>query len=189
MADVEYDIDSDTTVDLIVPDPINTNSGIQLQLTQPSKTKSSPEVQPFKTESSADLKLELVQPFKTSSEIDVKPLELTLKPLKADLDLDTDSNLTLDLKPAVVDLCLTANIGKVPNLRVNLPYQHHVAFTWFGTEIWGLTFSGQQDIVTQELKQQPKVVWGGSRTTPPGGAGERRSPSREVGGLRVRLGD
>jgi hypothetical protein len=174
MVDYNYDIDSDSanTVDVIGLDNISANNTI---------------------EADADLKLELVQPFKaeTGSVLDIKPLELTIKPLEADLNLDTNSSMTLDLKPAVIDLCLTANIGKVPNVCVNMPYRHHIGFTWFGTEIWGYTFSGQQDLVVEELARKPKVVWGDVAHTgspshrpqkPPGPA------SRQAGGLRVSLG-
>jgi hypothetical protein len=188
MPDYNYDIDSDSTntVDVIVPDIINANNTIRANTTAENTNTNT-------TRADADLKLTLVQPFKaeTSSALDIEPLELTIKPLKADLDLDTNSNLTLDLKPAVIDLCLTTNIGKVPNLRVNLPYHHHVGFTWFGSEIWGYTFSGQQDMVVEELERQPKVVWGGATHT---GSPSRRaqqpvgSASRQAGGLRVRLG-
>src|SRR5450755_1590120 len=79
----------------------------------------------------ADLKLELPQPFKTdgANKVTIDPIkadlgtnsELKIDPLKADLDtstslhidpLRTDSNVSLDVKPAVVDLCLTLNIGR-----------------------------------------------------------------------------
>ncbi|MDX1416667.1 MAG: hypothetical protein R3293_20875 [Candidatus Promineifilaceae bacterium] len=186
MADYNYDIDSESTntVDIVGLDDVNTNSTV----------KANADLNTDNTiKADADLKLELAQPFKaeTESALEIKPLELTIKPLKADLDLDTKSNLTLDLKPAVVDLCLTTNIGKVPNLCINLPYHHHIGFTWFGTEIWGYTFSGQQDMVVSELERQPKVVWGDTTQTgsPPHRAHKPAGPaSRQAGGLRVRLG-
>jgi hypothetical protein len=143
----------------------------------------------------ADLKLELPQPFKTegSNTIEVKPLEI--KPLKADLGthlaidpLKTDSSLSVDLKPAVVDLCLTLNIGKLPNVCITQPYHHRIGFSLFGIEVWGFSFSGEQETVIQERHLQPKVSLGAAPSSawlPP-----HRAPptSREAGGLRVRLG-
>lgn len=168
----------------------------------------------------ADLKLELPQPFKTenSSSLELKPIEikpLELKPLRADLGTDnhlkieplklelqldpvkTDSSMTLDLKPAVIDLCLTANIGKLPNVCIRQPYHHHVGFTLFGAEVWGLTLSGQQDTVIDELDRQPRVAWEGAQISQPPQRPHQHSgqspkpqpgqPSRQVGGLRIRL--
>jgi hypothetical protein len=151
----------------------------------------------------ADLKLELPQPFKTenSSVLEVKPLKadlgtnthLVIEPLKLELKaepLKTDSSLSLDLKPAVIDLCLTTNIGKLPNVCIRQPYHHHIGFTLYGTEVWGFTFSGQQETVVEELDRQPQVAWGGALATwpPPRPAPQpTQPPSRHVGGLRVRL--
>jgi hypothetical protein len=152
----------------------------------------------------ANLKLELPQPFKTenSSALEVKPLKadlgtdthLAIDPLKLELQaqpLKTDSSLSLDLKPAVIDLCLTTNVGKLPNVCIRQPYHHHVGFTLFGTEVWGFTFSGQQETVVEELDRQPKVAWGGALTTwPPQRPATQPAAqpvSRDVGGLRVRV--
>ena len=176
MADAEfdYDIDSDSTntYDIVGLDNVKTDNKVDADL---------------------GLKLELPQPYKveTASALDIKPLELTIKPLEADLDLETKSNLTLDLKPAVIDLCLTTNFGKIPNMCVRLPYQHHIGFTLFGTEIWGYTFSGQQDMVVEELEKQPKVIWGETAQISSGSHAAPKNtnpPSRHAGGLRVRLG-
>jgi hypothetical protein len=157
----------------------------------------------------ADLKLELPQPFTTSNSnsLEIKPLEI--KPLKADLGTDThlaieplklelqadpiktDSSLTLDLKPAVIDLCVTTNIGKLPNVCIRQPYHHHFGFTLYGVELWGLTFSGQQETVIEDLNRQPNLAWGGAVTAwpphhpPPQAAAP--PPTRETGGLRVRV--
>jgi hypothetical protein len=148
----------------------------------------------------ADLNLALTQPFKTESELDLEAelatdTHLAIDPLKLQLQADplrTDSNLTLDLKPAVIDFCFTTNIGKVPNVCIRQPYQHHFGFTLFGAEVWGFTFSGQQETVIEELDRRPKVVWGGARVTwPPSGPASPpapQPPTRDAGGLRIRLG-
>lgn len=147
----------------------------------------------------ADLKLELPQPLKTESaaSLEVKPLEV--KPLKADLGttnhlqidpLKTDSSLSLDLKPAVVDLCLTLNLGKLPNVCIRQPYHHHIGFTLWGTEIWGYTFSGEQETVIHEQRPQPAVAFGAapSWTARPAPRPAPEPPTRESSGLRIRLG-
>jgi hypothetical protein len=178
MADVEYDIDSDSTntVDILGLNDIKAN-----------------------------LKLELPQPFKTenSSSLDIKPLKadlgtdthLEIKPLKLELQVDpmkTDNSYTVDLKPTVVDLCLTTNIGKLPNVCIRQPYSHHIGFTLYNVEVWGFTFSGQQETVIEDLPRQPKVMygdvvpsWSPQRPAPHASA---QPPSRQIGGLRVRLG-
>lgn len=166
MADVEIKAGSTNTVDILGLDDIN-----------------------------ADVTLGLKQPFKaeTATALDVKPL-------KADLGtnnriavepLTTDSSLSVDLKPAVVDLCLTLNVGKLPNVCIKQPYHHHVGFTLWGTEMWGYTFSGEQETLIQEQHPQPRVALGGARPAWPVHAAPRAAPeppTRETGGLRVRLG-
>jgi hypothetical protein len=145
----------------------------------------------LKADIKGDFKLELPQPLKTeaSSEITVQPLKadigstthLEIDPLKA------DSIVSVDLKPAVVDLCLTVNIGKLPNVCIKQPYRHHIGFTLWGTEVWGYTFSGEQETVIQERHPQPWVAMGGSQAVRPArDLGE--PPTRESGGLRIRLG-
>jgi hypothetical protein len=155
----------------------------------------------------ADLKLELPQPLKTESsyDYDIKAevgtkSDLAIEPLKADLGttsrlaidpLKTDSSVTLDLKPAVVDLCLTLNIGKVASVCIRQPYHHHFGFTLFGTEVWGFTVSGEQETVVQELDRHPHVAvgspaphWPSPHASSPSG----QPPTRHAGGLRVRIG-
>lgn len=153
----------------------------------------------------ANLKLEGGAPVKldNTNTIDIKPLEikpldlgtdthLAIDPLKLELaPLKSDHSMTLDLKPAVIDLCLTTNIGKLPNVCIRQPYHHHVGFTLFGTEVWGYTFSGQQETVIEELERQPHVAWRGAVATwpahPPSQPHVVSPPSRSSGGLRVRL--
>jgi hypothetical protein len=139
----------------------------------------------------ADLKLELPQPLKTETTSALK-----VEPLKADLGttshvqidpLTTNSSLSVDLKPAVVDLCLTLNVGKLPNVCIKQPYHHHIGFTLWGTEVWGYTFSGEQETVIQDQHPRPRVVsapW----TASPAPRGVSEPPTRETGGLRIRLG-
>jgi hypothetical protein len=147
----------------------------------------------------ADLNLSLPQPFKTSSELDIKPLKadlgtnthLAIDPLKLQLQADP-LNLSLDLKPAVIDFCYTTNIGKLPNVCIRQPYQHHFGFTWFGIEMWGFTFSGQQETVIEDIERRPKVIWGGARVSSPSHSPERSAPqpprTQEADGLRIRIG-
>jgi len=146
-----------------------------------------------------ELELKLPQPFKTEG-----ANTLELKPLKADLDTDshlkvepltTDSSVTVDLKPAVVDLCLTLNVGKLPNVRIKQPYHHRVGFSLFGMELWGFSISGEQETVIQEQHQHPRVALGAGHapwTAPPHSARRHphppEPPVRESGGLRIRLG-
>ena len=135
----------------------------------------------------ADLTLKLPQPLKTDATETV-----TVKPLKADLGttnrlqidpLKTDSAVSLDLKPAVVDLCLTLNVGKLPNVCIRQPYRHHVGFTLWGAEIWGFTFSGEQETVIEEQRPQPMLALGPAAPRP-----VARPTTHEQSGLRIRLG-
>jgi hypothetical protein len=174
MADpVEIKVTSSSanTVDLLGLDDINADVGLD--------------------DINVDLNLTLPQPFKTDAVNTVKADLGTDSHVKLD-PLTTDSSISVDLKPAVVDLCLTLNIGKLPNVCIKQPYHHHIGFTLYGMEVWGYTFSGEQETVIQEQHPHPKVALGAGPapwTAPrPGPRRAPEPPVRETGGLRIRLG-
>jgi len=177
MADVEITSNSTNTADIVGLDDIKAD--LKLEFPQPLKTegKNSLKIEPLKADLGTDSHFK-VDPLKTDS-----GLSIDLKPLT------TDSSLSVDLKPAVVDLCLTLNVGKLPNVCIKQPYHHHIGFTLWGTEVWGYTFSGEQETVIQEQHPKPAVALGAtpawSATPTP-----RRAPEpvvRETGGLRIRV--
>ena len=174
-ASSEIDVDSDSTASVEIMGLDEINAALTLNVPEPIKTEASNAIE-------------------TSSTVEVKPLEadidnstqLTIDPLQS------NSAVTVDLKPAVVDLCLTMNMGKLPNVCVRQPYHHHVGITLFGTELWGITVSGEQQTVMEELDSSPKVAWGGTTTAWPPAKAERPAPAqpatRQAGGLRIQLG-
>jgi hypothetical protein len=146
----------------------------------------------------ADIKLELPQPFKTegTNTVDLKAnvdsnsnsnsaTHLTIDPLR------TDSSLAVDMKPAVVDLCLTLNVGKVPSLCIRQPYRHRVGFTLYGVEVFGFSFSGEQETTISELGPRPQTLPREEAPWPPARvhhAPEMHEPRAASGaGLRIRL--
>ncbi len=179
--DIDLTSQSTDTVDIVGLNDINATLNLQLP-------------QPLQTESSDSL---TVAPLKADLTLEPLKADLTLEPVKAELDtnshlkidpLRTDSNLSVDLKPAVVDLCLTVNVGKLPNVCIRQPYHYHLGFTLWGTEIWGYTFSGEQETVVEERHPQPKVALGGAPAWRPAPHEPPGPPTRETGGLRIRLG-
>jgi hypothetical protein len=149
----------------------------------------------------ADVTLNLPQPFKTDgvNTYDIKPLTtnsnttIELKPLSADLKIEplkTDSDITMDLKPVVLDLCLTTNVGKVPNLCIRQPYRHRFGFTLFGVEVWGFSLSGEQETVVDELRARPQIAATGNAVWTPAkpAAAPTVEPRAAGSGLRIRLG-
>jgi hypothetical protein len=124
----------DVQVTLNVPDPITTNSTLT---TTTSSTLLVPD--PIKND------------VTTKSDIGMKSdLTLDIKPL----------DVTVDVKPVVLDLCYTVNVGRIPETRVRNPYRHHIGLTLFGSEVLGMTFEGEQDTVIEDLHRQPMVVEG-----------------------------
>jgi len=179
MADpIEINSTSSSTADILGLDDINVD--LNLGLPQPLKTEgtNSLTLDPVKADLGTDSHVK-IDPLKTDS-----GLTIDLKPLK------TESSMSLDLKPAVVDLCLTLNVGKIPNLCIKQPYHHHVGFTMWGTEVWGFTFSGQQETVVQEQHPSPAVAVGdmvGNWTAHEAPRRVPERPKRESGGLRIRV--
>jgi hypothetical protein len=181
MADVNITSTSSDTVDLIGLN--NIQADLTLNLPQPFKTEgvNTYDIKPLTTDSNATIEL--------------KPLsaDLKIEPLSADLKIEplkTDSNITLDLKPVVLDLCLTTNIGKVPNLCIRQPYRHRFGLTLFGVEVWGFSLSGEQETVIDELSPRPQIAATGNAVWPPAkpAAAATAEPQAAGRGLRIRLG-
>jgi hypothetical protein len=174
-ASSEIDVDSESTSSVEIMGLDEINAELTLRVPDTIKTEASNAIE-------------------TSSTIDVKPLEADIdNTTKLSVDpLNSDSSITVDLKPAVVDLCLTMNMGKLPNVCVRQPYHHHVGITLFGAELWGITVSGEQQTVMEELDRSPKVAWGGTTTAWPPDKAEGSRPAqpatRQAGGLRIQLG-
>ena len=168
MSSISITSTSSDTVDLVGLDNINADLTLNLP-------------QPFQTEGTNTLD---IKPLTTDSTVDIKPLGIDLKiePLK------TDSSI--DLKPVEIDLCLTLNIGKVPNLCIRQPYHHQLGFSLFGQKIWEFSFSGEQETVIDQLAPRPQVAASASAAWPPvrQAAPAQIEPHAAGGGLRVRLG-
>jgi hypothetical protein len=177
MADVEVSSSSTNTVDVVGLNDIK--AGITLGLVQPFKTEgvNTYEIKPL------EIKPLEIKPLTTNNTntFDVRPLK-------------SDSSLALDLKPAVVDLCLTLNVGKVPSVCIRQPYRHKIGFTLYGVEVWSFGFSGEQETTVAEMPARPQVaVSGAAASWPPVLATEpakREQPTNEAqgSGLRVRIG-
>jgi hypothetical protein len=179
MADVDVTSTSTATVDVIGLDDIKADVKVELP-------------QPFKTEgtNAVDLKADLKANVDSNSNSN-STTHLSIDPLK------TDSSLAVDLKPAVVDLCLTLNVGKVPSLCIRQPYRHRIGFMLYGVEVFGFSFSGEQETIISELGPRPQTLPRAETPWPPervhhahehGGHHEHREPRAASGaGLRIRL--
>ena len=149
----------------------------------------------------ADLTLHTPDTFKTdaTNTYDIKPLKsdytYDIKPLKSDYTYEIKP-LQLDVKPVALDLCMTANVGKVPDLCVRQPYRHRIGFSLYGMEVWGFTLSGEQETVVQEMDRRPQVAIAGApaswppapRYEPDRDKPKPEPPTRTGNGLRIRLG-
>jgi hypothetical protein len=77
--------------------------------------------------------------------------------------IETNSDMHLDVEPVVVDLCFTANIGKVPRLCIRRPYEHHLSLRVFGMELLGLDLTGERNMIIDDLPKRADVAWGGEK--------------------------
>jgi hypothetical protein len=162
-------IDVDSTVD------INGLNDIKVTAVLP---------QPFKTESRQELVLP--QPFKTESR-----QELVLpQPLKTETDLDTNSTLSVDLKPVALDVCMTSST-KLPQGQISQPFNVHFGLTWFGMEFFGFNFGGESRMVLQDLPKKPAVEWPAQQNAAPYASSapyrDDHPPMGQPRGLRVRI--
>jgi hypothetical protein len=185
---------------------LNSNSSNQIELVQPFKVESD-----SSTNNTNAATIE-VKPLAQTSEqtIEVKPLAQTsdqtveLKPVKVDSrqevaltdPIRTDSSSTLDVKPVALDVCLRTGQASLPPTHVCEPYQHKVAFTLMGIEVFGLAWSGESQTIVEDRPGRPVVAWGAVTSTPPakhiGHGGDHPAPHAHDGGgggLRIRLTD
>jgi hypothetical protein len=91
--------------------------------------------------------------------------------LRTHSDINTDSRMSIDLKPVAVDMCTTVNFGRVPEMCVRQPYETRCRITLLGTEIMALEFSGENRTYTANMPDRPTVVgaaWGRDRHDGPG---------------------
>ena len=165
--------------------PIDVDSTVDINgLDNIKVTASVPE--PIKTESKQELIL--AQPFKTEAKNDsTAKLDTT-----SDIDLDVDSNSTLsvDLKPVALDVCMTSST-KLPQGQITQPFSYHFGLTWFGMEVFGFNFGGQSQTILQDLPKKPAVEWPAQQNAAPAqGAPHRDDHSPDPArprGLRVRI--
>jgi hypothetical protein len=165
-------VDSDSTVEIKGLD--NLKETIDLKLPQP-----------FKTETTTELKLP--QPFKTESR---QELAIT-QPIVT--DSNSKSAMALDIRPMTVDLCLKLSLGPIPPTCIRQPYHTHFGFTLYGQELFGFSFSGESQVIVQDLPKQPQVDWGGDemaeRPHPTVVASQAYTGQKESrSGLRIRVG-
>ena len=158
-----------TTLDIVGLDDINSRTELVLP-------------QPFRTESTSRTELAVTQPIVTES---TSRTELAVtQPIVT----ESTSDLSLDIKPVAVDLCLNVNLGQIPPTCVRLPFQQHFGITLFGVEILGFNIAGESRIVIEDLPNKPQIAWGGEQVLShpePRRASAQREPG---GGLRIRLG-
>src|SRR5215208_89210 len=153
-------------------------------------------------------KFQLVQPFRTENvstntstqSLDVKPLSIEVKPLSQTsnqtLDLKpvnvdsrqelvvtdpirTDATSTLDLRPIALDVCMRTGQAPLPPTHVCEPYNHRLAFTLLGVEVFGVVLSGESQTIVEDRPGRPMVAWGDVTPAPPTvhiGLPEHRSP-------------
>jgi hypothetical protein len=118
-----------------------------------------------------------IEPLK--SEIDVKPLDIKIEPLKSEIDV----------KPLAVDSCQTVKLAPLPPVCMETPYSQHLAVTFLGFELWGLTITGRSETYMHSPpKQRHFSVETGTRSEcgePPRVA--EPAVARRAGGLRVRV--
>lgn len=116
--------------------------------------------------------------------------------MKSASEIDAKSDMHLDVEPVVVDMCFTANIGKVPRLCIRRPYEHHLSLRVFGMELLGLDLTGERNIIIDDLPKRADVVFGQEKREYHGRSayaepkvvdGTPHAPP-SGGGLHIRLG-
>src|SRR5262245_62104995 len=124
--------------------------------------------------------LETPQPVKAETKT-----ELVIKePIK------TESKTDLDIKPVALDQCLNIRLGPLPPTCVRQPYRFHLGLTLFGVEVFGVSVSGESQVLVSELVTRPQVAWGGEQAVAAHAPSPPVTPAARAPGspVRIRLG-
>jgi hypothetical protein len=114
--------------------------------------------------------------------IEIKPLTQTsnqtldLRPVKVDSNsrqelaydpIRTDASSTVDLKPIALDVCMRSGPAPLPPTHVCNPYQHRLALTLLGVEVFGVAWSGETETIVDDRPRRPVIAWGHVTPAPP----------------------
>lgn len=83
----------------------------------------------------------------------------TITDVNVPLPITTDSNIRskLDIEPVQVDLCIDVGLTKLPKACISQPYDSHFGVTVWGTEIVGFNWTGESNLIIDELAKRPHV--------------------------------
>jgi hypothetical protein len=132
------------------------------------------------------------------------------EPIRTSSSLESDSRITsnlavtepivseiasrLDVEPVVVDLCVDVGLSKLPRASIHQPYGSRVGFVVLGTEWFGVDWSGESNVIMDDLPDRgPTVVGLPHEPAPhPSHGNPRARPTRSAAragdGLRIRIG-
>jgi hypothetical protein len=117
--------------------------------------------------------------------------------LKAELAISepivtkASTDVSLDVKPLVMDVCLTMKVADLPTQQVRRPYDHRFSVSVLGTELLAFRMCGESQVIIEDLPIRPVVAWGAEaiRAHRPHVAPVPSSEPGGSSGLRVTLGD
>jgi hypothetical protein len=109
-----------------------------------------------------EVTLHLPDPVRTESKMDLR----SASEIAITRPIETRSDMRLDVQPVVVDMCLTANIGKIPRLAIRRPYDHHLRLKVLGVEVFCLDLTGQRNFLIEDLPRRPDIAWGAEHHRP-----------------------
>lgn len=143
----------------------NTKNTITLETPQPVRGESKAELvisQPIRLESRGELVIPQPIRLEGSAEVDIKPL--------------------------VLDQCLSIRLGPLPPTCIRLPYQQHVGLTLFGIEIIGFNFAGESQVLVGDPPGKPHIEWRGEQAVASVAPASAGVPAASADGLHIRLG-
>lgn len=130
------------------------------------------------------------QPIEMANTLEVRPVNLTTESRFAVTEpivSQNTSNIGLDVRPMVMDLCFRLEFGDFPPTCIRQPYRHHFGITFFGMEILGFNFAGESQTIIENIARKPHVVPGQHRLAEKRGKKSQRVQKDARSGLRIRL--
>ncbi len=88
-------------------------------------------------------------------------IEIGVDPLKGTLTLNP---VTVNIPPIETSV----SIKEIPSVRVHLPANYALAFSWFGFELAAVRLCGEGQVITEPYKPNPCEVCGAGSATSAG---------------------
>lgn len=139
--DIDADSDSSTVLDIVGLDDINISADVKADTTTSN-------TQRLELPDPIDTRLTLSVPDTIRTDQEQRNEFAITEPIVTEMSTDLD----VDIKPVVVDLCLTLGVKDPPRFCLSRPYDRRFGLSLFGREVVGLEWCGSSQFIVDDVR-------------------------------------